>query len=213
MNCFHRQQFRENERKCVPLVTRSVTLVKICYFFYNWFPLVSVTVSNRRKNLWTKKRFPLAGKSSSTSQNEGFHWSRRFHSKKKNYQYFLITLMISNSSKTALTKKNTVSVDRKSVCTSRKADTEKYASILKNILKKKSKKKMVSTGRNNFPLGFHLISMMLSASRKKVLESVPSQNNQNNRILYSSSLKQIFCLAETVDSKQQSFVGDFNIWV
>ena len=49
--------------------------------------------------------------------------------------------MISNSSKTALTKKNTVSVDRKSVCTSRKADTEKYASILKNILKKKNRKK------------------------------------------------------------------------
>ena len=59
--------------------------------------------------------------------------------------------MISNSSKTALTKKNTVSVDRKSVCTSRIVDTEKYASTLKNIKKKIEKKKWFPLAGIIFP--------------------------------------------------------------
>ena len=55
--------------------------------------------------------------------------------------------MISNSSKIALTKKNTVHVGRKSVCISRMKDIEKYASTigkhfgfhLKKYLKKSKK--------------------------------------------------------------------------
>ena len=123
MNCFHGQQLTvvwENERKCVPLVRKLVTLVKICSFFYNWFPLVSVTVSTRRKPLNKKKRFPLAGKSVSTSQNEEFRWNIRF-------QYLLITLMVSNSSD----QKNTVSVGRKSVCISQVKDIKKQASVIR----------------------------------------------------------------------------------
>ena len=139
----------ENERKWVSLARKSVTLVKLCSFFYNWLLLVSVTVFTRRKNLSTKKkRFTLAGKSVSTSQNEGFCWNRRFH-------HLLITLMISNSSKIALTKKNIVSIGRKFVCASRIKDIEKCAftirkhgtSSLKNFWK--NRKKMVSTSSSN----------------------------------------------------------------
>ena len=47
--------------------------------------------------------------------------------RQKNYHYLLITLMVSNSSKIAPTKKNTIPVGRKFVYTSRIKDIEKYA--------------------------------------------------------------------------------------
>ena len=105
MNSFHWQQLTvvwENERKWIPPARKSVTLFKICSFFYNWLPLVSTG----KNNFWTKKkRSPLAGKSVFTSQNEGFHWNRSLSLVVDNYHYLLVTLMISSNSKIALTKK------------------------------------------------------------------------------------------------------------
>ena len=46
----------ETERSWFPLARKSVTLVKIYSFLKNWLSLISVTVSTRRKNLWTKER-------------------------------------------------------------------------------------------------------------------------------------------------------------
>ena len=56
----------ESGRSWFPLARKSVTLVKICSFLKNWLSLISVTVSTRRKNLWTKERV-------STSQKIRFH--------------------------------------------------------------------------------------------------------------------------------------------
>ena len=86
----------------------------------------------------------------STSFSDGFHLEEKLLNKKKlfplaimkdfveidvstrqkNYQYLLI--MISNSSKIALTKKNTVSSGRTFVCTSQIKNIEKYASVMQN---------------------------------------------------------------------------------
>ena len=41
----------EKIKENVPLAGNSVTLVKIYFFFYSWFLLVSVTVSTTRKSL------------------------------------------------------------------------------------------------------------------------------------------------------------------
>ena len=73
--------------------------------------------------------------------------------RKKLIYYLLFTLMISKSSKISLTQKNTVSVVRKFVCTSRIKDIEKYTfTIRKHVFHfKKYLKKLkilVSTSRN-----------------------------------------------------------------
>ena len=68
--------------------------------------------------------------------------------------YFLvITIIVSNSNKIILTKKILFPPGRKSVCTSRIKDIEKYVSNIgkhgfhfKNIWK--NRKKLMSTGRN-----------------------------------------------------------------
>ena len=57
-NCFHWQQLTvvwESGRSWFPLARKSVTLVNIWSFLENCFSLISVTVSIRRENLWTKE--------------------------------------------------------------------------------------------------------------------------------------------------------------
>ena len=127
MNCFHRQQLTvvwKNERNWVPLARKSVTLVKTCSFFYNWFPLDPVTSFHLEEKPLKKEMFPLAGKSVSTSENEGLI-EINVSSRRKKPHYLLIALMISNSIKNSSNQKNTVSVGNKSVCISRIEDIEK----------------------------------------------------------------------------------------
>ena len=46
---------KENGKKLFSLARKSVTLSKTWSFLKNWLPLILVTVSTKKKKLWTKK--------------------------------------------------------------------------------------------------------------------------------------------------------------
>ena len=84
--------------------------------------------------------------------------------------YFpLIPIMVSTSSKIALTKKILFLLGTKSVSTSWMKDIEKYVATIRKscCYFKKSLKKLVSNG-SSLKIDFYLISIIVSATRKNL---------------------------------------------
>ena len=122
---------------------------------------------------WQKHMLQLAAISAKWRKNY-FHWSEKQFSTSKN-KLFLSKLfssnpiMVSTSSKIALTKKILFPLGAKSVSTSWMKDIEKYVTTIRKscIYFKKFLKKMVFNGAS-LKTDFYLVSIIVSTSKQNL---------------------------------------------